>query len=100
MRVSKSLPQHLHAQRRARERFGFAPHVIDDIERTIRSGKSRLVRRVSHRISVHSVRVEGQLVHAVYDRQRHNVVTLLYPGGVSGPTGKAVGVHEAREGIR
>lgn len=43
----------------------------------IRDGRSRVVRRQSHRVTIHDVELDETVVRVVYDRRRGEVVTFL-----------------------
>lgn len=80
-RKTKTENQKRHAKRRALQRFGIelTDEKRQNILNQINSGKSRLVRRQSHRVAIHEVTLDGVLIHVVYDKHRKEVVTLLPP---------------------
>lgn len=77
-RGAKASAQRRHAQRRAYERFGLGESHVREVESKIRKGESRCVERQSNRVTIHEVEVAGETVHAVYDRNRSQVVTFLW----------------------
>lgn len=75
--------QRIHALRRAYERFGALPH-LGELIGLIQQGKLRFVRRDSNRVTVWETEINGKLAWAVYDKERHTIVTFLYPEGNPG----------------
>ena len=71
--------QRQHAWKRLLQRFGLAVHLteLDQMVEDIQAGKFRLLQRQSRRVSVFAVTVEGHDIAAVYDRERHAVITFL-----------------------
>jgi hypothetical protein len=71
--------QRQHAWKRLLQRFGIAVHLtqLDQMVEDIQAGKYRLLQRQSRRVSVFAVTVEGHDIAAVYDRERHAVITFL-----------------------
>jgi hypothetical protein len=71
--------QRRHAVQRFSERHGLTLDIglRNQIVKAIRNGGSTPVRRQSHRVSIHDVDVDGQLVRVVYDRKRGEIVTCL-----------------------
>jgi len=77
---AKLVAQVNHAKRRAYQRFGIrlthAEYI--DMIRQIKKGSAKFVRRQSNRVSVFEVWLPDlTTAHAVYDKQRHTIVTLL-----------------------
>jgi hypothetical protein len=77
--MKRAKQQRRHARWRAEERFGvsFGPEAAARVVGLIRAGKAALVRRQSHRVGVYAVEIDGIPAHAVYDRDRKVIVTLI-----------------------
>lgn len=77
--ISKKYSQRAHAKRRALERFGI--ELTKDVRRTlvqaIQKGEARFRARQSLRITHWIVEYQGKELPVVYDRQRHEIVTVL-----------------------
>lgn len=80
-RTPKKDTQHRHALRRARERFDLSPHDVNEIEKMIRAGDSQVMERQSLRRIVHRVTYNDTEIYVVYDRNRNQAATFLYPDG-------------------
>lgn len=79
MRISKGLRQRRHAMQRAYERYGI---VLDGetesrIVDAIQGCRSRVIERRSHRVAVHELVFDGQVIRVVWDRKRQELVTFL-----------------------
>jgi hypothetical protein len=79
--LTKRQAERIHAKRRAKERFNMelTPEMRDKIIGKIRQGKAILVERQSLRTSKYMLVVSDQLVLVIYDKNRHEIVTLLEP---------------------
>lgn len=79
-RKSKRAAQFEHARKRAMIRYGLrlTKEMHDTIVSKIHMTGSTLVERQSNRISVHDVKVDGELYRVVYDSNRKVLVTFLY----------------------
>lgn len=75
----KAEAQNRHAKRRALERYGIDlnRHKRQEIINKIHNGIAVLVRKQSHRVSIFSVKFEGQEVIVVYDKQRKTLASFL-----------------------
>jgi hypothetical protein len=73
--------QQYHARERFLERYGVVLSRVlrNNIIRDIQGGKYPLVERQSLRVSIFAVTINDKLMHVVYDRQRKELVTVLYP---------------------
>ena len=78
---SKSASQEIHALRAAKKRYGVDLGLLGmcEIRDQIQGGHSRCLERQSNRVTVHEVVWEGTAMVAVYDSQRHTLVTFLPP---------------------
>lgn len=79
MAKNKTEAQNKHAKQRALERYGIdlTRHKRQEIINKIQNGIAVLVRKQSHRVSIFSVKFEGQEVIVVYDRQRKTLASFL-----------------------
>lgn len=85
MRRCKSRPPktrsvlHRHAKGRALERYDLDlnRHDLLAIVRLIQNQQGRFVERQSIRVSVWDVTYREKVVRAVYDKERHSIVTFL-----------------------
>jgi len=79
--AEKQHTQKKHALRRAKERYGFIINdsLYDQFCAWIRDGKSRLIKKQTHRVSVHEIKHNGNKIIAVYDKQRKSIATFLPP---------------------
>jgi len=79
MKKTKTL--FLHAQRRLGERYGLhlTKQKQEAICNKIRSGDSVFVFKQSNRVAIHDVEYHGVLLRVVYDKERHQIVTFLFP---------------------
>ena len=77
-KVTKRTCQKLHAYRRIEQRFGItlSRDEYDDLCAQIRCGRTKGVRE-TNRVAHHTVKIRGQTMVAVYDRQRESIVTFL-----------------------
>jgi len=79
---SKAKRQKGHAKRRARERYGLnlRQHEYDELVRRIKNNiDCRFLQRQSNRVSLFAIKMDGNWLPVVYDKQRHTVVTILPP---------------------
>lgn len=78
---AKAKAQRAHAFRRARERFDL--HLTQNdhaqIVRAIQGGKAKFVERQSHRVTLWDINYSGEDLRVVYDSQRKELVTFLFP---------------------
>lgn len=79
-RRSKRAAQFEHARKRAMTRYGLrlTTEIHDELISKIHVAGSTLVERQSNRISVHDVKLDGQVYRVVYDNTRKVLVTFLY----------------------
>lgn len=79
----KSRAEYFHAQRRASERYGIAvtPEIYTSLCKDIQSASqnTEYVGKQTNRITVWAVQHECHRLLAVYDKQRHRIVTFLPP---------------------
>ncbi len=77
--LSKAASQEIHARRAAKKRYGADLGLLGmcEIRDQIQEGRSRLLERQSNRVAIHEVQWGGQAMVAVYDAQRHTLVTFL-----------------------
>lgn len=68
-----------HTQRRLVERFNLPKTVYDKIIGLIQAGESEFVGKQSSTRSVHDVKIQGQVVRAVYDPSRNALRTVTDP---------------------
>ena len=68
-----------HAWKRLLGRFGIALHLteIEQIVTNIQHNQYPLLTKQSRRVSVFQVTIEGRELAAVYDRDRHAIMTFL-----------------------
>lgn len=80
-KLSKAKSQRIHAKRRLYQRFDIEANraYLETIVRLIQTGKSVPVEKQSNRITKHEIILEGKKIHAVYDKLRKTVVTVLFP---------------------
>jgi len=81
---SKKLVERRHCRRRAQERFGieFTTALREKTIFAIKHNIGRLVRRQSNRVSIWEGVVPGYPeIQVVYDKERREVVTVLYKRG-------------------
>lgn len=82
---TKEQSQNIHARRRFYQRFGIKltkelkVHIVKMIQR----GFATLVEKQTNRVSLFDVCIEGKTVRVVYDKQRKNIVSALWPEGIS-----------------
>jgi hypothetical protein len=82
LRKDKKLAVLLHAKSKLKKRFGMTltkerrAEIIDNIQ----MGRYKLVLKQSRRVSIWQAEIENRLMHIVYDKDRHQIVTFLYPG--------------------
>jgi len=79
MERSKRDAQHIHASRRAAERFGVfvEPHTYKRIIREIQDGTAKFCWRTSKRVTVFQTELAGKPCRVAYDRQRKQIVTFM-----------------------
>lgn len=77
--MNKTQAQRIHASRRAAERYGmkFGRAEQREFVKAIQTGKSTVIEKQSHRVTVHELIIEGEPVRVVYDRIRKTIVTFL-----------------------
>lgn len=77
--MDKGSSEYLHAQNRAKMRFGIelGPLLYAKMVLDIKEGRAKLLKRQSNRVSVFEVTVEGHCMVTVYDRKRKAIVTVL-----------------------
>lgn len=80
---SKRQINHLHAKRRAMQRYGLDLNksLHKQLAQAIRDGHATFVKRRSRTRTVWLVELEGRKIRAVYDSNQHNLVTVLPPTG-------------------
>jgi hypothetical protein len=78
-RRSKESCEVQHAITRLDQRFGLGIEALARIKDHIHRGIAKPIRRQSLRVTVFEVEVEGRVMHAVYDKKRKQVITVLYP---------------------
>ena len=75
--------QKRHAKKRFWERYEI--RLTDEIHaqlvRAIQRGRFKCVEKQSLRVSIFEGELDGKKMHFVYDRVRHQIVTVMYPGG-------------------
>lgn len=78
-RKHKDRAQRSHFLRRFAERIGYVPgkDVCEEIVRTIRNGEAVHLEDQSLRVKIKGVRVNGENVVVVYDRNRGSLVTVI-----------------------
>ena len=78
-RSTKRTCEHLHAKRRAKERYGieFNRKQHDEIVALIRSGRFILKQEQSARIRIYDIVYMQQDMRIVYDKKRGQVVSFL-----------------------
>ena len=85
---TKEQSQNVHARRRFMQRFGIplTKERKAEILAKIQMGHAHFVEKQSNRISIFDVFLEGSgtKVRIVYDKNRHNIVSVLYPEGIDG----------------
>lgn len=81
VKLTKAEAERRHAKRRARIRFDIPLNrelriqIISFIQR----GKTIVVEERSLRTPTHLLKIDGRLVAVVYDKDRHEIVTVLIP---------------------
>jgi len=77
--LSKAASQEIHARRAAKKRYQVDLGLLGmcEVRDQIQEGRSRLLERQSNRVAIHEVQWGGQAMVAVYDTQRHTLVTFL-----------------------
>lgn len=77
--MNKSFSQRKHAKKRLLQRFGILANreKYKQLCTMIMSGHSIPIVKQSNRISIHEVEFEGKKLKCVYDRNRHNIVSVL-----------------------
>lgn len=77
--MNKKKCQMRHLKKRWLERVGatMSDKLHNQIVLLIKQGKSKIVKKTSLRVTIHTVKVEGQEHTVAYDKQRHQVVTVL-----------------------
>jgi hypothetical protein len=77
--ATKREGQILHAQKRARQRFGlyFSEHQLDQLAQDIQTQKLKFLERQSLRITVWLACIEEMEIVLVYDSKRQVVTTLI-----------------------
>jgi hypothetical protein len=78
--ASKHKNQILHARRRAKERAGIdlTPDLRRQLINDIQKGRAKFMWSQSNRVSVWRVFLAGKKFLAIYDKDRHSIVTFLY----------------------
>jgi len=81
MAISKKKAQQIHASRRAKQRFGinFGKDEQGQIKNLIQNGKATFLWRQSGRVTHWLVKHSDKLIHAVYDKERKQIITVLVP---------------------
>jgi len=71
--------QHIHALRRAEERYGakLSQRDLAEMRNKIKTGYSKFVGRLSHRVSEHLVDHNGQSYRVAYDNSRSQICSFL-----------------------
>lgn len=77
MKINKREAQKQHATLRAMQRFGLKVKPRE-IVKQIQEGKAHFLRRVSLRVTLWLVEIEGKRLVAVYDSKRKMIATFLY----------------------
>jgi len=79
MAMSKLDCQRRHAKKRFLQRHGldFNRNVRRFFEESIKKGTATFVYKQTGRITVWDVEYEGKIYRVIYDKQRHNIVTVL-----------------------
>lgn len=86
-RNSKRKAQRKHLSRRLWERFGvqYTQQLESEWVRLIKQGRVRMIDKQSNRVSVYEIPIRNGddlgFAHAVYDKERKSIVTVLYPEG-------------------
>ena len=82
--MPKSLSEKRHAQRRFLERVGMELNnaLYAALIKQIQRGEFKFVCRESGRVSVFAARLNHNDFLLVYDRKRHQIVTVLYAEGL------------------
>lgn len=77
----KAICEQFHALKRFKERFGMRLTLpeYDGAVKDIMQNRSMCIYHESHRLSHHLVQLKNIVCCAVYDRQRHKIVTFLTP---------------------
>ena len=78
---TKKAAERIHAKERAQKRFrlNLTREVRGKMIGKIQSGQTVLVEKRSLRTAVHMMVVSNQLMLVVYDKYRHEIVTLIKP---------------------
>ncbi len=79
---TKKKSQRQHTQRRASQRYGFTigPKIYDELCHKIKNDSKDecvFLEKQSNRVSMWAVKVEGQWVPVIYDKERHSIATFL-----------------------
>jgi hypothetical protein len=77
---NKKKNETIHAKKRAKERYGIKLNhrVRTNIISSIQNGKSLWVKKLTNRITEHTLITEdGTKIRVLYDKYRHNIVTFL-----------------------
>jgi hypothetical protein len=84
--MSKKSASRGHFKRRMNERFGIVLTTAQckDIVDLIQNGKTKCIKQQSLRTTIHEVKINGILIHVVYDKIRKTPVTALPPKGLKG----------------
>lgn len=79
MKKTKKNGQIKHATQRALERYGIelTQHKRETMIKMIQTGKAKIVRKQSHRVSIFSLIFEEKEVIVVYDKERKNIASFL-----------------------
>lgn len=85
---NKEQCQNVHARRRFIQRFGIplTKELKAKLLDLIYAGHAQFIEKQSNRISLFDMNIpdNGTKIRVVYDKIRHNIVSVLYPEGVDG----------------
>ena len=85
---TKQQCQNVHARRRFIQRFGIplTKELKLQLLTMIHKGHCQFIEKQSNRISLFDLYIpdNGTKIRVVYDKIRHNIVSVLYPEGVDG----------------
>lgn len=83
---TKEQSQNIHARKRFAQRFGIflTKKLKAEIVQMIHNGFATFVEKQTNRVSLFDVQIEGKTIRVVYDKQRKNIVSALWPEGIDG----------------
>lgn len=75
--TKKSLAIKIHAKRRIQQHFSLPPKTLVLIAERIKNKESEYIRKMSNRVTIHKVIIEGAEIYVVWDKKRHLIITVM-----------------------